>query len=896
MTNFIEKILDVLPEYQKASLKSLLDKKTKVENITSLRLKSEEAQRLYSSLKGKLGNILLSPIYQTNGEKISSESINSNSEEIYTDLNALYLYIDKLSKINDINTVSLDSEYLKSRAAIEKLLNDVKTFSLRKRYNQYNEVKVVDFNINRNHTKATPAANINKKTRLLELPVIYSSRYHLQNRLDKFTTVYTKTYTRGSYGNISKSFDPYKSIDQKLETFWGHIVMSDGPIVQKYERKSFGDSYLEEVNGPVVEIYYNFSNIAKLNVVRLFPFSEFPVTVYDISYRTSDASSFFQTIPLFNKESTLDWVEYNFEPIYAKELRITLLQENYKKVNYTFPKQFILNSDLFNRVLEQKAASLDSSIVFDSDEYVELLNLTNPYKEAIESLNSLVANLDSISATSVDFLESYQTNIDSILDGIKDTKTDLVTVSKYEYILGLKEVELCYELFSPIARYDSEKYNLKATPSEVSIEADYETSNNTSVEFEIDFGEGRRLPIHPKNITGDGGIYRVYEERIEFDKSTLAGYTRLGSYLGLLINLKKDGDIVSPENYEVSRITGAIPKLYVELSGSVWDRSSIYTVDYAVSPVSVNLPVLDSFISRDVSTPEVFNSIGENNDVQLSKFPFINYEIINSSWTFSKNTGESNYIFTPLQENISSGQVRITPTIVDLAGNILQTGNITGYGISGLWGTNSGQSPVNFGNVLSSSYFNSISGLSFGYYLGVMNNDEYFKIASFQTGITGFVLDTPYEITIDQATSWASEATGISFVGDLNTPSGYLQINYTIGVGVETDDRIYTLGNVKYDPLTVKVGGRLAKNITNYESLIHPAFSIANTKDTEYEYIQAGKSLYFNQKTDKEITVDYSWMVEYISIGCNLRCNKIINPDRTPKIDEVRILINNTVI
>lgn len=896
MTNFISKIIDALPEYQKASLKSLLDKKTKIENITSLRLKSDEAQRLYSNLKGKLGNVLLSPIYQKSGDKISSEDINKNSEEIYTDLNSLYLYIDKLSKINDINTVSLDSEYLKSRAAIEKLLNDVKTFSLRKKYKQYNEVKVIDFNINRNHTKATPAGSINTKTRLLELPVIYSSRYHLQNRLDKFTTVYTKTYTRGTYGSISKSFDPYKSIDQKPETFWGHVIMSDGPILQKYEKKSFGDNYSEEVSGPVVEVYYNFSNIAKLNVIRLFPFSEFPVTVLDISYRTSDASAFFQTIPSFAPEATLDWVEYNFEPIYAKEIKITLLQENYKKVNYTFPKQFILNSDLFNQILEQKAASLNSSTVFDSDEYLELINLTNPYKEAISSLNSLVSSLDSIANTSVDFLEAYQANIDSILDGIKESKKDLVTVSKYEYLLGLKEVELCYELFSPTARYDSEKYNLKATPSEVSIEVDYETSNNTSVEFEIDFGEGRKLPIHPRNITGDGGIYRAYEEYLKIDKANLEGYTRLGSYFGTLINLKKDGEIVSPENYEVERITGSIPKLHVTLSGSVWDRSSIYTVDYAVSPVSVDIPVLETFTSRSVSTPEVFNSLGENNDIQVSKFPFINYEVINSSWTFTKNTGESNYVFSPPQSNMSSGQVKITPTIIDLAGNILQTGSVTGYSIAGVWGDNSGESAVNFGNVLSSAYFNSVSGLSFGYYLGVMNSDDYTKVSSFQTGITGFVLETPYQVTTDQIASWASEATGISFVGNINTPSGYLQVNYTLGVGVTTDDRLYTLGDIQYSPLTVKVGGRLAKNVTNYESLIHPAFSIANTKDTEYEYIQAGKSLFFNQKTDKEITVDYSWMVEYISIGCNLRCNKIINPDRTPKLDEVRILINNTVI
>lgn len=896
MTSFINKIIDSLPDYQKASIKSLLDKKTKIENITSLRLKSEEAQRLYSSLKGKLGDVLLSPIYQLEGNKISSDDINKNSEEIYSDLNALYLYVDSLSKINSVNTISLDSEYLKARAAIEKLLNDVRTFSLRKEYSQYNEIKVIDFNINKNYTKIRPTATINTKTRLLELPVIYSSKAHLQNRVNKFTSIYTKTYTSGIYGSINKSFGPEMTVDQKPETFWGHMIMSDLPIQQKYERTSFGEDYQAELNGPVVEVFYNFSNIEKINVVRILPFAEYPASVIDVSYRSSDGSAFFQTVDNFSSQTTLDWIEYNFEPVYAKEIRVTILQENYKKVNYSFPKKLVSNTDLFNKILEEKSSAISNSLVFDSDEYINLISLTSPYQAAINSLNQLLSDSDSISDTSTNYLLQYSEAVESILEGVKQDNGEIINLSKYEYIIGIREVELSYEMYSPIGNYQSENYSLKATPSEISIESDFQVSDTTSLEFEIDLGEGRKLPIHPRNVTGVGGTYMSWNEYLQVDRNTKSAYTRLSPYFAHASSLYKDGEVISTENYTTSVISGAIPKLKFVFSGNVYDKSSTYTVDYSVSPNSVNTQILDSFYSRPTPVPEAFSKVGENNNIQLSKFPFINYEIINTSQVFEKQTGESYYRYVPPQTDMVTGQLQITPTIVNAAGDVLQTGNTTGYSISGLWGTRSGESPVNYGNVLSSIYFNTISGLAYNYYLGVMSSEDYTKISSFQTGITGLILDTPFIATTDQVNSWASLSSGIAFVGDLTVPSGYLQIDYAIGVGVVSDNTIYALGKTDYNPLSVKVGGRLAKNITNYEKLIHPAFSIANTRDTEYEYIQAGNSIYFNQKTDKEITVDYRWIAEYVSIGCLLRCNKQLNPDSTPKIDEIRVLINNMVI
>jgi hypothetical protein len=105
------------------------------------------------------------------------------------------------------------------------------------------------------------------------------------------------------------------------------------------------------------------------------------------------------------------------------------------------------------------------------------------------------------------------------------------------------------------------------------------------------------------------------------------------------------------------------------------------------------------------------------------------------------------------------------------------------------------------------------------------------------------------------------------------------------------------MSDITYNPLTVTVGSREAKNITNYETLVHPAFSISSSKDNDIQYIHAGNTLYFNQKiNNQEIRVTYNWLTEYIKLLGTLKYNGSVNPGLTPKVNEIRILINNLVI
>jgi len=108
---------------------------------------------------------------------------------------------------------------------------------------------------------------------------------------------------------------------------------------------------------------------------------------------------------------------------------------------------------------------------------------------------------------------------------------------------------------------------------------------------------------------------------------------------------------------------------------------------------------------------------------------------------------------------------------------------------------------------------------------------------------------------------------------------------------------VFGFDDATYVPIEVTIGGQSAKNISDYQTLEHPAFSIANVNDREYEYIHAGRRLYFNQPVEGiEIRVDYDWLTQHIKILSTLRCNKAINPDQTPKVDEIRLLMNTSIL
>ncbi|MCB1712472.1 MAG: hypothetical protein KDH96_08330 [Candidatus Riesia sp.] len=930
MANFLDKIISVLPDSQKAAIKSLIATKVAIGELSSIRARQQESLALYNRVKSKLNNILLNPKYAVKDAKISSADINSNLEEIYLDLNSLYSTIASFSGIEKSQNVVLDGEYQKSRAVIEKLINDVKVYSLKKRHPEFNEVKLVDFNSSTNTTSKIPSAVVNPETRLLQLYPFYTNRTHILNRTTRNTKIYTKTYSQGLKGDLAASFPVENMVDQKSNTFWGTIILSDAPVSQVYSKNtSTGDEYQIAVDGPVVEIYFKFSHTEKINNIKILPFSEFPVKIIDVAYKATTSSQIHIPVSDFEETSTLDWVELNFPPVLASEVKITIAQENYKKIAYLLPKSAVVNTDLFQRILKLKASKVIGTSIFDSDFSLYLLSTISSYESAVDSLEKLLTDYpvdstiqpnleyydDIVDLISKTYAELSPTEVKDVTNRLSSREVNqqpsdaLINLFKYEYLLGLREVEINYQLYYPTSYYESEEFLPNATVSEIQLEVDERHSllttswqndyKKTSTEWDIDLGAGRKIPIHPINIVDNvDEIPAVTDELINFNINTHKAYTRLGGYYSVPYRVKKNGEVIPPTEYSTVRTTGSVPKIEITMTGDYFDVNSIYTIDYAVDPSSYNIDILSKFTSEQLISPEIFTEVGSDKEVILSKFPFINYSVINLTGYFQKED-ESVWTFIKDQDDVYSGQLSIVPSIYDSAGNLLQTGSITGSLVTGSWGDQSGISPVTLsGNAdLSLSYFGDINGVQFSYFLKIMDSNTYAEVESFFDGDT-LILKDPIEVTQDQCQRWDSLASGEVFSGTLSPASGYFtNANYTLGVGVKTDGQIYALSNVKYNPMTVYVAGKEAKNITDYVTLVHPAFSVGSNKDSDVEYIHAGKTLYFNQDlTGKEIRVYYNWLTEYVKILGTLRFNGQVNPNLTPKVNEIRLFLNNLII
>lgn len=932
MANLLTKIISVLPESQRIAIKGLISAKASSGELVSLRAKQEEASSIYNRIKNKLSSVLLNPRVAIDGEKISSSDHNENMEEIYLDLNALYDAIDNLYKVTSAQYVNLASDYEKSRAAIYKLLNDVKVFALRKNNPEFNEIKLIDFNASNNNTSRTPAAEVSPNIRLLQLKPLTTNRLHLVNRANRVTKVYTKTYSPGIKGELSSNFPPERMVDQKPETFWGTLILAESPVSQIFEKTTVtGDTYQVSVDGPVVELYFKFSNIEKINTIKILPFCESPIKILDVSYRPTSSSQIFIPVGDFKEVTTLDWEELNFKSVFAAEVKITIAQENYKKVSYLLPKSVVVNTDIFQRILKQRAAEITANNIYDSDFSLYLLNTLSSYESARNTLESFYVDygVDNSTQPNIEYFDNLNkiiqktyselgpVEVNEVVSTITNAENTQqpgeqnINIVKYEYLLGIREVEINYQLYYPTSYYESEKFLPQASVSEIQIEVDdrhvefsTEWQDNyraTSIEWEVDLGAGRKIPIHPKNqVDAVDGIPCVKDERINFDITTNKAYTRLGGYYSVPYRVKKDSDLIPPEAYEAVRVTGSIPKIEIHLTGEYFNPNSIYTIDYAVDPGSYSISILDKFDSEELVIPDTYTEVGPDNDIELSKFPFINYELINLTGYFSKDETSSSWNFIPPQKDIFSGQLRVTPRIIDNVGNIVQSGIATGFLVSGVWGTQSGALPVvlSGNSSLDLGYFGDIKGVSFGYFVKPMDSTSYGELSRFLSA-TAFELVSPIEVTEEQCRRWASLAdTNIAFSGSLESPvSGSLTIDYAIGIGVKSDNNVYAISNIAYSPISVTVGGKEAKNITNYETLIHPAFAIGSYKDKEIEFIQAGKKIYFSQKiTNQEIKVYYNWLTDFIKLNATLRYNEAINPDLTPKVNSIRIFMNNLVI
>ncbi len=903
----LNKIINVIGIGHREAVKYVLSTIKKKQPDLTAREFENEAKRLAKKINSS--KQVFSPIYAKKESKMSSAEHNSNMESAYIDLIALYKQADALGSIQLKQKDLMSDSFNKARAAILKLINDARVFSIRNRNPEFDDIKLVNFNVSRNASSFAPSAFIDPDSRLLKLPQLMKRRNHLTNRESKRTSLSVEIFG-GTRGQVGKQFPIEKSVDAKPETFWADIIYSDLPVQTLYQRwgPNASGEMTEFLNGPYAKVNLSYGSAEAINQIKILPFSKAPVKIVEITYRPNLNSKVRYPIPEFTVEESLDWIEYNFETVFASDIQIVLSQENYSNLIVNIPKNVLYATDFMLRLQE---AAADQLAEIPRTEDVDFGGNKELYGEAIKDLANTISEKElSFSSTSkIDLagktilsigetLGGFNNNLEKLLQDVtnftndlpKDIANQIETINKVEYLIGAREIETNYVVYSPIGYYESERFQPQTTIANVELEVDerhplfnspYGQFYKTSTEWEIELSEDRRVPIFPRNLV-QGSFLKVSSERLFISNVSFYGYTRFKSYTAWATVRENDSILVANTDYTLVWNSSFNGSLQIQINKDRYDPGKIYTVDYYADPSCKSIDVLSIFSDKGLPIPDSFDGTKKNNSIELTNFPYVNYNIINSD-DFEFNPDTNGYQYTSPQDAYTSGTIRIDPYWTDFSGVTLTTitGNITGVG-----------NGTDFTS-LNSSYFTA----PYGYYLSVSGLPALtFKVNSFLSATQLTLIETPRIYTGMIGNEIPISYFSGNFTG--SPASGYLVVPYSLNVNYEASEQVFTNNGMLYKPLDVTVGGKPAVNVTSYQDLEQPAFNVANANDGEYEYIHDGKLLFFNQPISDsiEIKANYRWVTEYVKVNCTLRANKGISPTITPTVNEYRLLLNTTII
>jgi len=876
-----------------------------------------EGRRLGEKTSKADGKQVFLPVRVAKESKISSDDHNENMENIFIDLLGIYTQVDFLGNLHNKQSASIFDDYFKARAAILKLINDTRVFALRSRLPQFDDVKLVNFNISNNKTALSPSAIVDPDSRLLKLPAIIERRNHLEHRGGRRTTLDVEIIG-GTQGQLGKQFTAPKAVDSKASTFWAEVIYSSVPTHNTYNRwgPNKENKFIEEVNGPIVKYTLTFSGAEPVNQIKIFPFSNYPVKVLEITYKPTASSLIRKSILDFQVEESLDWIEYNFETIHANDVEVVFTQENYRTLIVHVPRHILYATDFLVRLNEERAREIGELPDLQS---VNLGGNHEIYQEALDELSTFVSNkeLSKTPVTEIDLagktilslaetLTSFSPGLKELLEEVsnytdrlpENTVDKIDTINRYEYILGAREIECNYNIYSPIGYYESEKFDPVATITNIELEVDekhptfltqFGEINRTSTEWSVELAEDRVINIFPSNHVIDGYL-KVNNERLIADPDTRFGLSRFSAQLNFALVRENDEILVANTDYTLEwKSEEFAGRLKITIDKNRFNRNKIYTIDYFADPSSKSIDVSATFEDKSLVAPDVFESTGPNNDIKLSVYPFINYGIVNHD-DFSFNSKLNAYEYTAPTGAYTEGLAEITPNWIVSGGTFLTglTGSLTVFGRTGI-------GSLTAWDTLDASFFTA----PHNYYLKITNlPGAIYEISSFD-GTGQLTLENVPELFTGVVGN-EIDLTG-EFVGNILTggtpPTGYITVPYSIEVIYQDGDQIFGFDNTLYKPINITVGGVEAKNTTEYQSLEQPAFNVAETQDGEYEFIHDGKTIYFNQPiAEAEIQADYRWLTKYAKVNCILRTNKIVSPTVSPIINEYRLLLNTSIL
>ena len=643
---------------------------------------------------------------------LASSEFNMELIALFEELRGLYSQITAVS-LNSLQQKNVLNEAFRStKAATLKLINDLRVYQFLKLYPQYSAVRFVDFHTARNETKVGPTAVVDTESRILKLAVTDKRLSQLVHPTRGEARVSIFHHGGGKSGSLIQDFNPERMLDSDDSTFWADLIVTKEPIVQMYAKSN---GVVRDAHGLTTDIEVTLNETTTVNSLRLLPFAEYPLILIDMAYKESVSQDHWVQVPGFKEKSAgLDWIDLQFRPIRAAQIRMTLLQENHIRGIYHLPERMVHATNLLEHAIPDAYLSR-VGVTGLSDAQIAKVSIAPEMLGYLESLRDLDKAIESAQLPREEIREyELATNmlkkVGRILSKPDLSKTvdllepagyyppeeaeELIEVKTIEYMVGIRTLEVSTIHYTPVAYYASPEFHPVTTPISISLITDEvhpefvedgTAFRLTSIDYFVDLGEGLSYPILPANSTS-GGYPTVKDEFVPIDRHTRVGYTRFKPIPYSPVTVRKNGVVMAPESFDFSHTpvaggpdTGSLTILLDE----DFSPTAIYTVTYLPVGSATEIDIRNLITSTALRIPEIFDGTDEFSHVRTKYVPHIAYEIINNSVSWSRRTGEGIWDYLPATTvtvdgvTYSSTNDTYEPIVVRV--NNIKARNITDY-------------------------------------------------------------------------------------------------------------------------------------------------------------------------------------------------------------------------
>ena len=649
--SYLESYYNIIPKIQQDRLLEVLKKQYDEAGTTpdDATLKSQ-LELLVAELRRPLGIPMIQYRKAKKYSKISSKDYNNTMEEVYVDLGALFKQNNIINKVMKRHQLLNDAVLKDIRAALRKVENDVVVYKIVKE----NKTGITDAKFNTFYKddnqidEAVYRAWIDTDTNSAKLPVgmDHSALSISGLAMSEIDLIH---YGGGIKGTIeTEEHRKDKAIDEGATTFWGEVILTDEPIKQTY------DSVAEF--GAICEIVISLFRAEQINHIKFVPFTNYPLSVIKIEYK-SDVLSTSQWVDLdVTQQESVSAMEFNFDEVFAKYIKIVINQKNPSVNTYKLPKRVISNAQLWQQIVDREysiSTETDAPIQATQD-MIDYITGWRAYVDAIGKYKDKVKDLgrpegvDSITETLFDaatdeITKTSEKSADELkldLYGTKITKEDeLVEVRKYEYVYGAYNIDVKRLWYLDKGEYISPKYQSNGAIIEAKLDVTEVVPSGTTIEYQVATREDAWKNILPSGIA-------IEKERLDIDPITRDGILRFP---------------ISAEPPTVYRSTEVMPSgaSVLDPSGFTFDAdtdivtiasgwyvaTAAYTVSYTPDGISDVTPSgeMVSFANDSlIDVDEIFlEAKSREYKVSLPHYPYIDYDVVNDT----SNAGASGPAF-----------------------------------------------------------------------------------------------------------------------------------------------------------------------------------------------------------------------------------------------------------